>query len=287
MNNQIEIWKDVPGYEGLYQVSNFGRVKSTANNATRKEKVLKAQLHDNKYLKVGVRKNKKSKHFKIHQLVAMAFLGHIPCGNEIEVNHKDKNKLNNRLDNLEVLTREEHYKVTYTNKTSKYKGVWFDKKRNKWIASIKIKGKNKTLGTFDTEEEAYIVRKEAEEMALLEDYSFLEFKKNRIFKNFYVSKQHNKWKASIRVNDKNKYIGSFNTEKEALEAIKKTEEILANGGEPIIITKRTGKQKEVYWCKCKNKWRGRIKINGKRKHIGYYIDKIDAQNAVIKALENE
>lgn len=90
-----EIWKDVVGYEGLYQVSNLGRVKSLF----RYKKILK-QFEDNKgYLRVTLYKNNKSKSIKVHKLVAEAF---IPNPNNYDcINHKDENKTNNRVENLE------------------------------------------------------------------------------------------------------------------------------------------------------------------------------------------
>lgn len=118
----IEEWRDVKGYEGLYQVSNFGEVKSILfkNNKCRfeREKIIKictrkgtgnhkdrtiVMLHDE-----GKRQN-----FGVHRLVAIAFL---PNENNLpEVNHLDGNPLNNRIDNLEWCTRAENCKHAYDN----------------------------------------------------------------------------------------------------------------------------------------------------------------------------
>ena len=73
MNIQ-EIWKDIPGYEGLYQVSNFGRVKSFKNKT---EKILKLSICSHGYYVITIRTYKK---IRVHQLVAMAFLNHKPNG---------------------------------------------------------------------------------------------------------------------------------------------------------------------------------------------------------------
>ena len=88
-----EIWKDIEGYEGLYQVSNFGRVKNIRRN---KELYY---IHTNKkYLCVRLCKNGKKKYYLVHRLVAETY---IPNPNNYPiVNHKDENKLNNNLDNL-------------------------------------------------------------------------------------------------------------------------------------------------------------------------------------------
>lgn len=91
-----EIWKDVCGYEGLYQVSSFGNVKSVNR---KKQILLKLKKNKEGYCRVGLSKNKKQKWFSVHKLVAMAFLENVenfPC-----INHKDENKLNNQVENLE------------------------------------------------------------------------------------------------------------------------------------------------------------------------------------------
>lgn len=98
-----EIWKDIEGYEGLYQVSNMGRVKSLKNDIILKPYILRG------YEKVLLYKNKKRKHFQIHRLVAMAFIPN--PDNKPQVNHKDENKTNNCVDNLEWCTG--HYNHNY------------------------------------------------------------------------------------------------------------------------------------------------------------------------------
>ena len=92
----MEIWKDIKGYEGLYQVSNLGRVKSLKFG---KEKILRLIIDKKKYIHVNFWKNKKSKTFLVHRLVAMAFLPNPQ--NLPVVNHKDENPSNNNVDNLE------------------------------------------------------------------------------------------------------------------------------------------------------------------------------------------
>ena len=69
-----EIWKDIPNYEGYYQVSNLGRVNSLKNNKTKKDKLLKTRIGHDGYFDVGLSKEGVQKRYKVHQLVAIAFL---------------------------------------------------------------------------------------------------------------------------------------------------------------------------------------------------------------------
>jgi hypothetical protein len=125
---ETEIWNDIIEYEGYYQVSNFGRVKSLSRcvehkkygSMTIKEKILKP-LNRNKdgYMCVILKKNGTSKAMSIHRLVAIYF---IPNENNLsEVNHKDGNKKNYRVDNLEWVTPKQN--INHAFKTGLNKGV--------------------------------------------------------------------------------------------------------------------------------------------------------------------
>ena len=103
----MEEWKSIPGYEGLYEVSSYGRVKSLEISYTRKngimdhkpEIILSPKNNGTGYFMVCLYKNKTHKYYLIHRLVALAFLpnpDNLPC-----VNHKDEDKTNNKVDNLE------------------------------------------------------------------------------------------------------------------------------------------------------------------------------------------
>lgn len=99
----MEEWKDIEGYEGLYQVSNYGRIKSLGNEATRKEKILKPNLSGAGYYQVGLCNNGIRKLFYVHRLVAEAF---IPNPNNLkEINHKSEDKTLNTVENLEWCDR--------------------------------------------------------------------------------------------------------------------------------------------------------------------------------------
>lgn len=118
-NYEMEIWKDVKGYENYYEVSNMGRVRRKSgfvkagikNNEKRflKGRILKSSLKKNGYLYVDLSSCNKVKTISVHRLVATAFL---PIDEdkikELEVNHKNCNKQDNRVENLEWATPEEN-----------------------------------------------------------------------------------------------------------------------------------------------------------------------------------
>ena len=114
---EVEIWRDIPEYEGLYQVSNMGQVKSlnryvrgnSNSKMFKKGILLKFSSDKDGYLTVGLHKDKKQKLMKIHRLVALAFLENpenLPC-----INHKNEIKTDNRVENLEWCTYQ--YNATY------------------------------------------------------------------------------------------------------------------------------------------------------------------------------
>lgn len=98
----MEIWKDIPNYEGLYQVSNLGRIK---NN----KKIRKLTLRKDGYLHIPLRKNGINKFYLVHQIVAKTFIDNPKKYKEI--NHIDENKANNKVENLEWCSRS--YNINY------------------------------------------------------------------------------------------------------------------------------------------------------------------------------
>ena len=112
-----EIWKPIKGYEGLYEVSNFGRIRSLdaykkgRNGSVRfcKGRILKPFTDTSGYLQVGLFKNGKRKIHLVNRLVAQAFIDN--PDNLPQVNHKDENKQNNVVSNLEWCTHE--YNINY------------------------------------------------------------------------------------------------------------------------------------------------------------------------------
>jgi len=142
MNSTEEIWKEVEGYEGYYEVSNLGNVRSYSNRAggvTKYPKILKIDKANTGYGCVALTRNRKVKRTPVHRLVAKAFIpnpNNYPC-----VNHKDENRLNNHVDNLEWCTH--LYNVRYSK-------VW--EKGNKTKTLIKCKNAPKAvIGKYNDE----------------------------------------------------------------------------------------------------------------------------------------
>ena len=160
-----EIWKDVIGYEGIYEVSNLGRVKSFDKKIGGKVglrfikgRILKNHISDCGYLQVGLYKNSIRKIYKIHQLVSICFLNHTIDGNNIVVDHIDGDKLNNNVNNLHLVTHRENLSTCFRKNndvfTSNYVGVSWRKSNSKWCSQITINNKKVHLGYFNTEMEA-------------------------------------------------------------------------------------------------------------------------------------
>lgn len=153
----IEEYKDIPGYEGLYQVSNFGNVKSLNYNRTGIEKTLKSKINKStNYCEISLCKNGKMKSFAVHQLVAMAFLKHIPEKYVLTVNHIDNNKLNNNISNLEVVP------VRYNTSCHKTDpGINWREEYKFWEVRIRINKDKIYLGSSKDKEKALQLYKRA------------------------------------------------------------------------------------------------------------------------------
>jgi hypothetical protein len=106
----MEIWKDIIGYEGLYQISNHGNCRSIDKN---KIKSMSLRLRGKGYYCYGLTKDKKRLSHSVHRLVAIAFLDN--PNNKPQVNHKDCNKLNNHFSNLEWCDNSENQKHAFNN----------------------------------------------------------------------------------------------------------------------------------------------------------------------------
>lgn len=273
-----EEFRDIPGFEG-YQISNLGRVKSFK---CAKEKILNNSINSNGYYRVGLTKDRKSITKKVHQLVAITFLSHIPNGTqEIIVDHKNNNPLDNRVENLQLITQRENASKDKKNGTSKYTGVTWAKVSNKWASRIKINGKSIHLGYFNTELEAAKYYQNA--LKSIENNEEIIISKH-IFSSNYKGvswkDKSKKWTASIKINGAIKHLGYFYTESEASEYYQNALKAIENN-EEIVVKKplRTSTYKGVSFIKSRNKWRAQITINSKSTHLGRFNTEIEAHNA--------
>ena len=107
----MEEWRDIPGYEGLYQVSSIGRVRSFVSWRGKVDRIMVGSRHSDGYWQVSLRKGGKRTTRKVHVFVLAAFVGPVPNG--MEINHINGNKQDNRLENLEYCSRSENLLHSY------------------------------------------------------------------------------------------------------------------------------------------------------------------------------
>ena len=151
----LEIWKDVPNYNGLYQASNLGNIRSLNYGKIRELKPRLVGYDGNQYLAVNLSKDSEVKSIKVHKLIALCFLNHTSKGYDgLVIDHIDSNKLNNRLDNLKLVTPRFNASKDKKGSSSKFTGVTWHKKSEKWQCQIYDNGKLNHLGLFNTEIEA-------------------------------------------------------------------------------------------------------------------------------------
>lgn len=140
----MEIWKDIPTFENIYQVSNLGNVKSLRYG---KERILKQGVQPRGYCIVDL----SGKSYRVHTLVMWAFKNVIPTGTTLDyvIDHIDNNPMNNCLSNLQLLSHRDN--ITKGKSPS---GARLDKRTGRWLSKIKVNNKVKYLGSFLTKEEA-------------------------------------------------------------------------------------------------------------------------------------
>lgn len=162
-----EQFKPIKGYEGRYEVSNLGRVKSLSQTwityrggKQSKGETILAQAKDGfGYLVVCLRNSNSTRTTRIHHLVWDHFGDKPRNGRVLQVDHIDNNKQNNHIDNLQLLNNRENVSkgCLLKHKSSKYTGVSYDKVYNKWVARIRMGNINKNLGRYDSEIDAALV----------------------------------------------------------------------------------------------------------------------------------
>lgn len=159
-----EEWRDVADYEGIYQVSNLGRVRTFRRKSgfvgfelSDEPRPMSLIPHGNGYLYVSLRKGDKRKNYYVHRLVARAFIGEIPDG--YVVNHLDYNRSNNSADNLEIVTQREnveHSKWKTQLPRRSRENYYICDRGHKYEVYVKLK----YLGSFKTLDEARAARDE-------------------------------------------------------------------------------------------------------------------------------
>ena len=157
----IEVWKDIPEYEGMYQVSNLGRVKSFKYNKVsyllptiKKNRYATATLCKSSIVKKNrkvIDKNKIVKNRSISVWAAIAFLNFKPSRQLLVVDHIDNNRHNDCLYNLQIISHRKNITKDSKNKFG-YTGI--SQNNQYWKASIWINGTNKHIGTYKTKLQA-------------------------------------------------------------------------------------------------------------------------------------
>ena len=146
----IEVFKDVPNYEGIYQVSNLGNVKSLK---WKKEIIMKQGI-SSRYLAVNLRKENISKIYRVHVLVAMTFLNYKPNGKQdFVIDHKNGVRTDNRLENLQIVTQRENTQNYHKSIKGQIGADWHEQTK-KWRSRIYINKNIVHLGLFEEEKDA-------------------------------------------------------------------------------------------------------------------------------------
>jgi hypothetical protein len=162
MANVQEIWKDIPGYEGYYQASDLGRIRSLdrmmypphTKETLRKGKIISPSINPKGYNIIGLYKDGKGKYTSVHRLITTTVLGK----SDLHIDHIDGNKINNRLDNLRYCTVRENNTFRNWDRSkgfsSSFVGVHKSRTPGVWLANIYLNNKSIYLGRFKNEDEA-------------------------------------------------------------------------------------------------------------------------------------
>jgi hypothetical protein len=229
----VEQWKDIPDYEGLYQASNLGRIKSlkkprkkSTNNPNSfvRERIMKASLSQ-KYLNTGLYKDK-YKQFLVHHLIALSFMNFKANIGNIVIDHKNNISTDNRLVNLQLISRRNNNNKDAKNKTGAI-GVYTNK--GFYYARINFNGKNYNLGSFKNVLDAK--NKYLEAYNLIENnqniFHLLKIRSNKTnYKGVY--KSNKKFTTQIRYLGYTRNLGSYNTSEEASKIYELAQSLIKN-----------------------------------------------------------
>ena len=162
----IEIEKNgiMYNYENIYKISSNGDIKRYYKNGN--TPIMKPRIDNKGYLRMGLRKKgEKRQFFKIHRIIATAFIPNPE--NKTLIDHIDGDKLNNSIENLRWVSHQEN-SLNQKNKGKYKKGVYFNKKAKKFISQIRIDEKRIHIGSYETEDEAH----ESFKQKFLESHGF-------------------------------------------------------------------------------------------------------------------
>ena len=145
-----EIWKDIPNYEGLYQASNLGRIRSFYINC----KILKQNIGTNGYLSVNLYKDKKHKPSMVHKLIMLTF-NNIESNRKNVIDHINNIKTDNRVDNLQLVTNRYNSSKDKKSKSNHYNIM---PNSNSYLIRMRINYKKHSIGTFKNIDDAIFYR---------------------------------------------------------------------------------------------------------------------------------
>lgn len=150
------IWKDIPGYEGLYRLNINGQIES-CNKMMYKtlspKKLVKLSKNKSGYIFVNLSKRNIKQMFQIQKLMALTFAGGVPHGKVVD--HIDADKTNNNINNLQFITQRENAVKELLLKNG-YVDIYQRKDNNKWRARLQLSHKRLSIGNYDTINEALL-----------------------------------------------------------------------------------------------------------------------------------
>ena len=228
----VEVWVSIPNSEDKYYISDLGRIKSVKYRNTSTHTILKQSLSKNGYPYLCLYLKGKKKNPKVHQLVAITFLSHIPCGADLVVDHINNIKYDNRVTNLQLLSTrfnviKDKMKEGIINNMS-----WFYAEYD-WRPYLTIKNIRYNLKRCNSIEEASKLYHHAVYNWDVNGILPEVHKRYTNYSGVCFYKPSNKWRSKIIINNKSYHIGYFNTEEEAIESKKYVE----NNIEGFILSK--------------------------------------------------
>lgn len=292
----VEKWKDIPDYEGLYQVSDLGRVKSLPmlkNSSKNKDKtfltnerILKQYFKNTRYLRIGLGIRTNSKSFCVHKLIAMAFLNYTSNKEKMCVDHINNISTDNRLINLQIISIRENSTKDRKNKSG-FTGI--KETNGKFQASIQLNGKILNLGVYDSNKLASEKYNEALDL-INKNKDISHLIKERFNTNGFVGVSKNLKRFQARINYKGKFysLGNYDTPEEAGEVYNKALELSKkNKSFEHLIKKYESQTKLKGIHKSGNKFRVRVYSNGKNIDLGTYETIEEAKKYYDEYIENK